>query len=224
MTFRRSTHVTHMSVHDSPSAGPKDDQSVKLLKSSEIHNTLSARQKDGQRIGFLKTDDKLLLEMLSPLKCALLSVPPHKGFTLPCMVQILHEWNLYTRTRVDEHYKNYKLMKNALHNPIHQTLRTLRKLKCGNFQEDSLDHITNLHTRVKQNNDAWNIHEMMELQELLPGSQLLMVEVKPSDHSCHFLFVGPPAQDTIFILKEGLQFHGIKDPLTFFGKYCLLHS
>ena len=33
-----------------------------------------------------------------------------------------------------------------------------------------------------------------------PGTvNFLIVKVKPSDHSCHFLFVGPPAQDTLFI-------------------------
>ena len=58
----------------------------------------------------------------------------------------------------------------------------------------------------------------MKLRHALTDSQLLIVEVKPSDHSCHFLFVGPPKPNTLFILKEG-----IKDPITFFGKYCDFH-
>jgi len=49
-------------------------------------------------------------------------------------------------------------------------------------------------------------------------SQLLMVRVKPSDHSCQFLFVGPPATNSLFILKEGCHFHGLKDPIIFFLK------
>lgn len=63
----------------------------------------------------------------------------------------------------------------------------------------------------------------MELQHALNDSQLLMVEVKPSDQSRHFLFVGPPRPNTLVILKEGIHFHGIKDPITFFGKYCDFH-
>lgn len=60
----------------------------------------------------------------------------------------------------------------------------------------------------------------MELQEVLTDSNLLMVEVQVSDQSCHFVFVVPPRANTLFMLKEGNHFHGIKDPITFFGKYC----
>jgi len=63
----------------------------------------------------------------------------------------------------------------------------------------------------------------MELQDVLTDSQLLIVEVQPRDQSFDFLFVGPPRPNTIFILKEGSHFHGIKDPITFFGKYCDFH-
>ena len=73
--------------------------------------------------------------MLSLLKCTLLSVPPHKGFTLPCMVKILQRWNLYIRTR---------LLKDVLHIPIHQTIG-------DHWRPDSLDHLINLQTQVKQN-------------------------------------------------------------------------
>ena len=64
--------------------------------------------------------------MLSPLKCALLSVPAEKGCVLPAMIEILQKWNLYTNTGVQEHYK---LLKDALHHPVHKTLSALRKLK-----------------------------------------------------------------------------------------------
>ena len=63
----------------------------------------------------------------------------------------------------------------------------------------------------------------MELQDVLTDSQLLMVEVQASDQSCHFLIVGPTRSNTLFILKEGSHFHGIKDAITFFGKYCDFH-
>ena len=72
------------------------------------------------------------------------------------MVETLHEhdeWNLYNRTSLKEHYQNYKLLKDVLHNPIHQTLDHQRKLNCGKFVEDSLDHIIHLQTQVKQNQE-----------------------------------------------------------------------
>jgi len=178
---------------------------------------LSARKKDGKRIGFLKTGDKLLGEILSPLQCAVLSVPPHKGFTLPAMVEILQQWNLYNRTK--EHYNNYKELKDVLHHP-RQSLGKQRKSRCGESLKGPLVLLIDLQMRVKMSQDDWNIFELMELQELLPDNQLLIVEVKPSDHSCHFLFVGPTAPDSIFILKEGFHFHGL---FPFFEKYCFFH-
>ena len=60
--------------------------------------------------------------------------------------------------------------------------------------------------------DLRNIFELIELQEVLLDSQLLIVEVKASDHSCHFSFVGPPAANSLFILKEDCHFQGLKDP------------
>ena len=36
--------------------------------------------------------------------------------------------------------------------------------------------------------DAWTSFELMELQVVLADNQLLIVEVKRSDYSCHFLF------------------------------------
>ena len=58
------------------------------------------------------------------------------------------------------------------------------------------------------------------MQHALRDSQLLMVEVQASDSPYHFLFEGPPKPETLFVLKEGSHFQGIKDPIIFFGKYC----
>jgi len=85
------------------------------------------------------------------------------------------------------------------------------------FLEKPLGRIIHLQTYGKE---GWTIFELMELQEALTDSQLLMVEVQASDQSCHFVFVGPSRPNTLFILKEGSHFHGIKDPITFFSKYC----
>ena len=78
----------------------------------------------------------------------------------------------------------------------------------------------NLHTLVKNNKDPWELKEVMELQDLLTHDQLLIVEVKPLDHSCHFPFVGPPAESVIMLLKDGDRFHGVKYRGLFFQKYC----
>ena len=142
-----------------------------------VQSTLMARKKDGKRIGFLKKNGQPLEQMLSPLKCALLSVPADKGFALPGMIKILQKWNLFQHTKSKKHYHNYKFLKDVLHNPVHQTLRALRKFKCGEFQADSLDHISHLQTLPKARQDSWNIFQLMELQELLPGNQLLIVKV-----------------------------------------------
>ena len=58
----------------------------------------------------------------------------------------------------------------------------------------------------------------MELQDALADSQLLIAEVTPSDHSCHFLFVGPRKPNTFFILKEGILFHDFKKSHHLFWK------
>ena len=39
---------------------------------------------------------------------------------------------------------------------------------------------------VKNSKGPWELKELMELQELLPDDQLLIVKVKPSDHLYHF--------------------------------------
>jgi len=161
-----------------------------------VPTTLSGRQKDGKRIGFLQKGIKPLSGLLSPFQCAVLSVPPHKGFTLPAMVEILQQWKLYNCTKLKEHYNNYKFLKGVLRNPRRRNLGEQRKLRRGESLKDSFTHIINLQTDVKQSQDDWNIFELTQLQELLPDNQLLIVEAKPSDHSCHFLFVGPPNSTT----------------------------
>ena len=88
------------------------------------------------------------------------------------------------------------------------------------FLEKPFGRMIHLQTYGKE---GWNIFELMELQEVLTDSQLLMVEVQTGDQSCHFRFVGPTRANSLFILKEGNHFHGIKEPITFFGKYCDLH-
>ena len=82
-----------------------------------IQSMLSAKQKDSKKIGPLKTDNRPLCETLKPLQCALLSVPLHKGFTLPAMVEILQQWSLFKHTKLKEHFHNCKLLKDVLHNP-----------------------------------------------------------------------------------------------------------
>jgi len=61
---------------------------------------LRVRQKNGKRIEVLKAAVKPLRHMLSPLGCAILSIPAEYGFDLPGMVELLRQWNLYTNTRV----------------------------------------------------------------------------------------------------------------------------
>ena len=193
---------------------------IPFFTTMSVQRWLSARQKDEKRIGFLKTGDKTVLDMLSPLRCAILSIPPEHGLALPGMVELLRQWNLYTITRVRKHYDDYNLLKDVLHRPRQGSLDELRKIKYEEFLEKPLGRIIHLQTLET---NAWTFLELLNLQHAVPDSQLLMVEVKPSDQSCHFLFVGPPRPNTLFILKEGIHFHGINDPITFFGKYCDFH-
>ena len=181
---------------------------------------LRARQKDGQRIGFLKTGEQTLRDMLRPLRCVILSIPPEYGFALPSMVELLDRWALYDQTILKEHYEHYALLQDVLRHPRRKDVGQRLKLRHGAFLNDALGRIIQLQT---YGNEGWTIFELMELQDALPDSQLLLVEVQASDQSCHFVFVGPPRANTLFILKEGNHFHGIKDPITFFGKYCDFH-
>ena len=162
-----------------------------------VQRWLRARQKDEKRIGFLKTGDKTLRDMLSPLRCAILSIPPEYGFALRGMVELLRQWNLYTNTRVRKHYDEYKLLKDVFHRPRQRSLDELRKIKYEEFLEKPLGHIIHFQTWKS----AWTFLELLDLQHALIDSQLLMVEVKPSDQSCHSLFVGPSKPKTLFILK-----------------------
>ena len=193
---------------------------IPFFTTMSVQRWLSARQKDEKRIGFLKTGDKTVRDMLSPLRCAILSIPPEYGLALSGMVELLRQWNLYTITRVRKHYDDYNLLKDVLHRPRQGSLDELRKIKYEEFLEKPLGRIIHLQTLET---NAWTFLELLNLQHAVPDSQLLMVEVKPSDQSRHFLFVGPPRPNTLFILKEGIHFHGIKDPITFFGKYCDFH-
>lgn len=151
--------------------------------------------------------------MLSRLKWAILSIPPEYGFALPGMLELLRQWNIYNQTTLKEHYDNYTLLKDVLRHPRRKDVGQALKLSHGQFLETALGHIIYLQTFQK---DAWNIFDLMELEDVLADNKLLIVEVKPSGHSCHFLFVGPPKPNALFILKEGIHFHGIKDPITFF--------
>ena len=108
----------------------------------------------------------------------------------------------------------------VLHRPRQRSLDELRTIKYGEFLEKPLGRIIPVQTYEK---DAWTFLELLRLQDALIDSQLLMVEGKPSDQSCYFLLVGPPRPNTLFILKEGIHFHGIKDPIKCFGKYCDFH-
>ena len=94
-----------------------------------VQRWLRARQKDEKRIGFLKTGDKTLRDMSSPLGCAILSIPPEYGIAPPGMVELLCQWNLYTKTRLRKHYEDYKLLKDVLHKPRQRSLDELRKIK-----------------------------------------------------------------------------------------------
>ena len=136
------------------------------------------------------------------------------------MVELLRQWNLYTDTKVRKRYDHYKYLKDMHHRPKQRSLEELKKIKYELFLGKRLGRIIHLQTYGKE---GWNIFELMELQEVLTDSQLLMVEVHTSNQSCHFLFVGPALANSLFILKEGNHFHGMKDPITFFGKYCDLH-
>ena len=145
-----------------------------------VESWLSARQKDGQRIGFLKTGQRTLREMLKPLRCAILSIPPEYRFALPGMVELLLQWNLYTRTKVRKHYDHYTLLKNVLRHPRRKDVGQSLKLQHGPFLNNALGCIIHLQTLDKE---GWSIFQLMEVQELLADSQLLMVEVQPSDQS-----------------------------------------
>ena len=136
------------------------------------------------------------------------------------MVELLRQWNLYTDTKIRKHYNHYTLLKDVLRHPRRKDVGQTLKLQHSAFLNHALGRIIHLQTYGKE---GWSIFELMELQEVLANSQLLMVEVKPSDQSCHFHFVGPPRVKSLFILKEGNHFHSIKEPITFFGKYCDLN-
>ena len=169
--------------------------------------TLRLRQRDGKRIGFIRTHGKSLEDFLLPLKCAVLSATTCHGFALTAMVEILQLWRTYELTQDQSIYKKYHFLKTKWQNT-------------RDGVDEKKSYAPNLHMLVKNNQDPWELKEIMELQDLLTHDQLLIVEVKPVDHACHFLFVGPPAESVILLLKDGDRFHGVKDHVTFFQKYC----
>ena len=185
---------------------------LRARRKDAVRSMLRARQKDGKRIGFLRTGDKALREMLRPVTCAILSLPSEYGFALPGMVELLRHRNLYRRTGLKDRFDDYKYLKDVLHRPKQRSLDELRKIKYEEFLEGPLTRIIHLQTYEK---DGWSIVRLWDVQEALRDSQLLIVEVQASDSSCHFLFEGPPRPETLFLLKEGSHFHGIKDSVTF---------
>lgn len=114
------------------------------------------------------------------------------------MLEILRQWHLYNQTTLKKQYDDYTLLKDMLRHPRQKDVGQSLKLSHSPFLETALGHIIHLQTYGKE---AWNIFELMELQDASTDSQLLIVEVKPNDHSCDFLFVGPPKPNTLFILK-----------------------
>ena len=81
-----------------------------LFTTMSVQSWLGAGQKDGKRIGFLIiTSDKTMRDVLSRLKCAILSIPPEYGFTLPGMMELLRQWNIYNQTTLKEHYDKMQL-------------------------------------------------------------------------------------------------------------------
>ena len=184
-----------------------------------VESWLSARQKDGKRIGFLKTGEQTLRDMLRPLRCAILSIPPEYGFALPGMVELLRQWNLYTNTKVRKHYDDYKYLKDVLHRPKQRSLDELKKIKYKEFLEKPLRRIIHLQTRKRRlehfraDGTTTGPHRQPTLDG---GSQAQRSVVS-------FPLCRPTPTNTLFILKEGSHFHGIKDPIIFFGKYCDLH-
>ena len=124
------------------------------------------------------------------------------------------------RHRAQKTLRRLQILERRATQPKQRSLENLKHVMSELFLEKPLERIIHLQTLEK---DAWSIFELMQLQEALPDSQLLIVEVQPSDQSCQFRFVGPPRPNRLFILQEENHFHGIKEPITFFGKYCDLH-
>ena len=159
--------------------------------------------------------------MLRPLRCAILFILPEYGFALPGMVELFGRWTLYRQSNPTKGtLQPLHTLERRTSSPQTKRRWSRPQIAPRPFLNNALGRIIHLQTYGKE---GWNIFELMELQEVLGDSQLLMVEVQASDQSCHFVFVGPPRPNTLFILKEGSHFHGIKDPITFFGKYCDFH-
>ena len=120
------------------------------------------------------------------------------------MVELLQLWKSYDLTLDEMIYRKYLVLKN-------------QRQSTQDGVDEKFSYALNLHMPVKNNKDPWELKEIMELQDLLTHDQLLIVKVKPLD-----LFVGPPAESVIMLLKDGGRFHGVKYPVFFFEKYCNL--
>ena len=87
--------------------------------------------------------------MLSPFRCAILSIPPEYGFALPGMVALLRQWNLYNKTTLKEDYDDYKLLKDVLYRPRRKDVGKALKLCHGPFLEIALGRIIHLRLTKK---------------------------------------------------------------------------
>ena len=124
------------------------------------------------------------------LKMPVLSATTRHGFALTAMVELLQLWRTYELTQEQNINKKYLSLNTAWQNTW------------GGVHE-KFSYAPNLHMLVKNNQDPWELKEVMELQDLLTHEQLFVLEVKPWDHLCHFLFVGPPAKSVIMLLEDG---------------------
>ena len=136
------------------------------------------------------------------------------------MVELLRQWNLYTNTRVRKHHDDNKLLKNVLHRPRQRSLDELRKIKNEEFLEKPLGHIIHFQTFGK---NAWTFLELLNLQTRIDRQPTLYGGSQAKRSVVSFsLFRSIEAQHPLhlIIIREGSHFHGNKDPITFFGKYC----
>ena len=160
----------------------------------EIRDTLSARQNDNTRVGFLKTGNKPLLEMLSPL----LQVHSPLSSTSQRIHALLHGGDI-TWTWWMESLQS------------HQPERTLSKLqtleRCSS-QPNTPDPwppekielwevCGRLFGSHHTSSDSGKTERGTYTNCYLAVNFWSWLKVRPSDHSCHFLFVGPPAQDVL---------------------------
>ena len=132
-----------------------------------VQSWLSARQKDGKRIEFLKTGEQTLRDMLRPLRCAILSIPPEYAFALRGMVKLLGRWTLYNQTILKEHYNHYTVLKDVLRQPRRKDVGQDLKLRHGPFLNNALGRI--IHLCYQNLNETTRIS--WEIGSFLKGTQ-----------------------------------------------------